>query len=389
MDARRRFLRCAVLAAAALALAGVLACGTGRAAGTARDGTATAAAPTASAAASPTAAARSEVAGWSDRRLAAQLVFCSVPASAPLAGRRLAARGVGGIVILGGGARSDIGTDLAAVQRAALHGIKPFIASDEEGGLVQRLRDVIYPLPSARVMGTWSTSRTRATAEDYGSRLRKLHVSVVFGPVADLDVPGRYMSSLDRCFSTRPDAVGRHVVAWIEGLEAAHVLATVKHWPGHGSATDTHTGAAWVPSFSVLRRRDMLPFEQAFDAGVPLVMVGHLRSRGLTGTGTPASLSKNALTYLRSRVGEDTLIVTDSLSMAATTKAMGIDTAGAAVRALKAGADVALFASGDPGPVIDAVAAAIRSGKLPRGLAEEKVLRILALKRAAGLAPVE
>jgi beta-N-acetylhexosaminidase len=324
-------------------------------------------------------AASSELAGWSNRRLAAQLVFCSVPATSPLAGKRYARMGVGGIVILGGGARSSIGGDLAAVLRAAPNGVKPFIASDEEGGQVQRLRDVVYPLPSARVQGTWSTSRTSATAKDYGARLRKLHVSVVCGPVADLDVPGKYMSSLDRCFSSRPDAVGRHVVAWVEGLRASRVLSTVKHWPGHGWASDTHSGAARVPSLSVLRRHDMVPFEQAFDARVPLVMVGHLRSKGLTGDETPASLSKSALAYLRGRTGDETVIITDSLSMAATTTAIGIKLPASAVRALRAGADLALFASGDPEPVIDAVTAAIKSGRLPRAQAEEKVLRVLEL----------
>ena len=336
---------------------------------------------------SPSPPAPSELAGWSNRRLAAQLVFCSVPATNPLAGRKFARMGVGGIVILGGGARSSIGRDLAAVLRAAPNGVKPFIASDEEGGQVQRLRDVIYPLPSARVQGGWSASRTRATAKDYGARLRKLHVSVVFGPVADLDVPGRYMSSLDRCFSSKPDVVGSHVVAWVTGLRASRVLSTVKHWPGHGWASDTHSGAARVPSLSVLRRYDMVPFEQAFDAGVPLVMVGHLRSKGLTGDETPASLSRSALTYLRGRAGDETVIITDSLSMAATTKALGIKLPAAAVRALKAGADLALFASGDPEPVIDAVTAAIKSGRLPRAQAEAKVLRVLELKRKAGLAP--
>ena len=310
-----------------------------------------------------------------------------MPATDPLAGKKSARMGVGGIVILGGGARSSIGEDLAAVLRAAPHGIRPFIASDEEGGQVQRLRDVIYPLPSARVQGTWSTSRTSATAKDYGARLRKLHVSVVFGPVADLDVPGKYMSSLDRCFSSKPDVVGRHVVAWVKGLRASRVLSTVKHWPGHGWASDTHSGAARVPSLSVLRRNDMVPFEQAFDAGVPLVMVGHLRSKGLTGDETPASLSRSALTYLRGRTGDKTVIITDSLSMAATTTAIGIKLPAAAVRALRAGADLALFASGDPDPVIDAVTAAIRSGRLPRAQAEAKVLRVLELKRKAGLAP--
>jgi beta-N-acetylhexosaminidase len=297
--------------------------------------------------------------------------------------------GVGGIVILGGGARRSIGTDLAAVLKAAPRGVRPFIASDEEGGQVQRLRDVIYALPSARVQGGWSASRTRAQAKDYGARLRKLHVSVVFGPVADLDVPGRYMSSLDRCFSRKPAAVGTHVVAWVTGLRAAGVLATVKHWPGHGWATDTHSGAARVPPLSVLRRQDMVPFEQAFDAEVPLVMVGHLRSRGLTGDETPASLSRQALTYLRGRTGQKTVIITDSLSMAATTKAVGLKLPAAAVRALRAGADLALFASGDPAPVIDAVTAAIKSGRIPRAQAEASVARVLELKRTAGLAPVD
>jgi beta-N-acetylhexosaminidase len=329
----------------------------------------------------------SELAGWSNHRLAAQLVFCSVPAADPSAGRKYAKLGVGGIVILGGGARSSIGRDLAAVLKVAPRGVKPFIASDEEGGQVQRLRDVVYPLPSARVQGGWSASKTRATAKDYGARLRRLHVSVVFGPVADLDVPGRYMSSLDRCFSREPKVVGSHVVAWVTGLRAARVLATVKHWPGHGWATDTHSGAARVPSLSVLRRDDMVPFEQAFDAGVPLVMVGHLRSKGLTGDETPASLSRQALTYLRGRAGDTTVIITDSLSMAATTKALGIKLPAAAVQALKAGADLALFATGHPGPVIDAVTAAIKSGRIPRAEAEAKVLRVLELKRGAGLAP--
>jgi len=122
---------------------------------------------------------------------------------------------------------------------------------------------------------------------------------------------------------------------------------------------------------------------------VPLVMVGHLRSNGLTGAKTPASLSRQAMTYLRGRTGDRTVIVTDSLSMAATTKAVGLKLPAAAVRALRAGADLALFASGDPGPVIDAVTEAIKSGRLPRAQAEASVLRVLELKRESGLAPAE
>jgi beta-N-acetylhexosaminidase len=382
---RLRTLLLAILALAALCAIGCASQRVGEAAG----GSVAATAAVASSpwpSVPPGGQTRSQLAGWSDRRLAAQLVVCSVPADDPLAGRRYARMGVGGVVILGAGAKGDIGKDLAALLRAAPHGIKPFIASDEEGGQVQRLRYVIYPLPSARVMGGWSVARTMETAKDYGARLRKLHVSVVFGPVADLDVPGRYMSGLDRCFSSRPQVVGGHVAAWVTGLRSSGVLATVKHWPGHGWAADTHGGAARIPSLSRLRREDMVPFERAFAAGVSLVMVGHLQSKGLTEDDTPASLSPSAMRYLRARVGDDTVIITDSLSMAATTKALGISTPAAAVRALRAGADLALFASASPREVIDAVTAAIRSGRLPRKQAEASVLRSLALKRAADLA---
>jgi beta-N-acetylhexosaminidase len=165
------------------------------------------------------------------------------------------------------------------------------------------------------------------------------------------------------------------------------VIPTVKHWPGHGHASNTHSGAARVPALSALRKRDMLPFERAFETGVPMVMVGHLQSSGLTEARTPASLSPKAMRYLRSRVSPDTVIITDSLSMGATTRALGIGSSAAAVRALKAGADFALVCSARPEKVISAVKSAIRSGRLPRRQAEASVRRILRLKAQSGLAP--
>lgn len=327
------------------------------------------------------------VSGWSNRRLAAQLIMCSVPTDAPSVGRRYARLGVGGIVLVGGGAPGDLGDQLAALQRAAPHGIRPFIASDEEGGLVQRLRDVIYPLPSPRLQGMGSASRTRTVAEDYGVHLRRLRVNLLLGPVADLEIPGRYMAGMDRCFSRDPKVVGDHVVAWVKGLREARVACAVKHWPGHGWARNTHVGAGRVPSLSVLRRADLLPFERAVAAGAPLVMVGHLASKGLTEGKEPASLSPTALAYLRGEVGEDVVIVSDSLSMGAASKAQGLSTPVAAVRSLAAGVDLALFVTGDLGDVVDAVTAAIADGELPRAQAEASARRILTLKRRLGAAP--
>ena len=86
-------------------------------------------------------------------------------------------------------------------------------------------------------------------------------------------------------------------------------------------------------------------------------------------------------------MGDDTVIITDSLSMAATTKALGIKTAGRGRARAQGRRRPRAVRHGGPGPVIDAVTAAIKSGRLPRAEAEAKVLRVLELKRKAGLAP--
>jgi beta-glucosidase-like glycosyl hydrolase len=166
-------------------------------------------------------------------------------------------------------------------------------------------------------------------------------------------------------------------------MRASGVVTTVKHWPGHGQASDTHTGAATVPPLSTLETRDMVPFNSAFAHGVPAVMVGHLMSEGLTEPGWPASLSPHALRYLRAHAGWGTLIMTDSLSMAAATSAVNLTPAQAAVRALRSGADIALTCA--VSGVIPAITAALDNGTIVRAKAVASARRLLRLKAAAGL----
>jgi beta-N-acetylhexosaminidase len=316
------------------------------------------------------------------QRLAAQLTFSGVQMSDPAAMIDVARVGVGGVTLYGRpGPR--LAADLAAARRASA--VAPFVASDEEGGEVQRLSTAIYPLPSAEQMGTWSDARISAVAYDYATRMRHLGVTMDFAPVADLATPGHYIALLHRSFSADPDHVARAVTAWNAGLHRAGVLGVVKHWPGHGAAGNTHTGSASVPSLQILAGRDMRPFAAAFAAGTPAVMVGHLRVPGLTLGREPASESAVALRYLRSVAGPTTLILTDDLSMAAASHSLGITPAAAAVRALQAGADMALVAHGQVRTVIAAIAAAIASGALPRDRAVASARRILAVKQAAGL----
>ncbi len=325
---------------------------------------------------------------WSSGQLAAQLVFSCVHTSALGQATEQAAAGVGGIVLLGRPTDGPaLAGALARVRAAAPGGIAPLLASDEEGGLVQRLKNVLGPLPSAREMGGWPDERIQQTAHDYGVRMRQLGLTMALSPVADLDVPGRYPSATRRAFSADPQRVARAAVAWSRGLESAGVASAAKHWPGHGHATDSHGTAADVPPLNALEGADLVPFDAVAGSGGSVVMVGHLRSEGLTEPGIPASLSPNAMRVLRGRVGAGTVVLTDSVSMGAASSALGLLPAAAALRALQAGADWAMSCS-EPLAAVDAVRVALENGGLPRDAAVGSARRVLALKQRLGLLAV-
>lgn len=323
---------------------------------------------------------------WSDEALAAQTIFVCSSAGSLKYKLSDVKKGLGGIALVGNGATSNIKSQIRYLKGKALHGITPVIASDEEGGGVQRLRRAIYPLPSAATMGTWSDSKIRKTAFAYGKRMKSIGVDIAFSPVADLSVPGFFISRARRSFGAKPSVVGNKVVAWADGLKDADVLPVVKHWPGHGHSADTHAVPGKVPALEKLVAADMVPFNYAFEHGVTAVMVGHLIVPGLTEPNTPTSRSAAALALLRSQVGPDGLIITDSLSMGGATKGVKRNIPEAAIRSLEAGVDVALVCSG-PKNLIAKVTAAVSSGRLPRAQMIEKVKRILAYKRALGVLP--
>jgi beta-N-acetylhexosaminidase len=324
---------------------------------------------------------------WGDRRLAAQLVFSCVDLEDLDDARRHAALGIGGIALLGSQPPSRLRQRLHRVSDAARTPVLPFLASDEEGGTVQRLREAIYPLPTARRMGRWQPQRLRREARAYAEKMRRLGVRMDLAPVADLAVPGAYIDALGRAFDSDPNRVTRRVRAWRLGMRDGGVVTVLKHWPGHGSATNSHTGPARVPPLTTLEGRDLVPFTSELASGAEVVMVGHLLSKGLTRQGIPTSLSPRALRYLRRSAGPDTVILTDSLTMAAASRSLGISPSRAAVRALRAGADWAMTCDTPPRRAVAAVRRAIESDRLSRAAAVASARRIMALKARWGLAP--
>jgi beta-N-acetylhexosaminidase len=318
--------------------------------------------------------------GWTDRQLAAQLVLAGYDMSHVGDAVPWLQAGLGGVILFGR-PPSDLQARLTRLRGSG--SVVPLVASDEEGGQVQRLKPLLPVLPSAEAMGrTMTAAQVRNLATSYGRRMRALGVDMDLAPVADLSVPGKYMEQTDRAFARTPSAVAAYAGAWQQGMRAVHVAPVAKHWPGHGSADNTHDAAATTPPLATMEQRDMVPFASLMQAGIPAVMVGHLQVPGLTEPGTPASLSPRAYRYLRQRAGAGRLLITDSLSMGAISRGAHLTPGAAAVRALRSGADMICIDGGGPGAVIDAVQRAIAAGSYPRAQALTSVRRVLAVKRS-------
>jgi beta-N-acetylhexosaminidase len=316
---------------------------------------------------------------WTDRQLAAQLVLAGYDMNRVGDATAWVQAGLGGVILFGS-PPADLRGRLTRLRAAG--SVVPLIASDEEGGLVQRLKPLLPALPSAETLGrTRTPSQVRSLAASYGGRMRALGVDVDLAPVTDLSVRGMYLERTDRAFAAAPEAVAAYAGAWQQGMRAARVTPVAKHWPGHGSAANTHDRAATTPPLATLEQRDLRPFAALLQAGVPAVMVGHLNVPGLTEAGTPATLSPRAYRYLRERAGPNRLLVTDSLNMGAIRLGAHLTPAQAAVRALRAGADMVLVDPGGPTPVVDAIQHAITAGSYPRAQALAAVRRVLAVKR--------
>lgn len=321
---------------------------------------------------------------WTNRQIAAQTIFTCSSAPSLASQKRNVASGLGGIALVGSGASPNLKKQVTRLRNLSPNGVGLVVASDEEGGWVQRLRKAIYTLPSATTMGGWSDSRIRITAKAYGLRMKALGVDIAFSPVADLNVPGFFIAENRRGFSSDPQVAGRKAVAWADGLAEAGVIPTVKHWPGHGSSGDTHARPSTLAPIEKLETKDLLPFEYSFAHGVKVAMVGHLLVPGLTQGKTPTSRSPEALALLREQIGPDGVIVTDSLSMGGATKGLRKDIAEAAILSLEAGVDIALVCTG-PRNLITRVTEALDSGRLDRNEMLQKVRRILKLKTKLGL----
>jgi beta-N-acetylhexosaminidase len=219
-----------------------------------------------------------------------------------------------------------------------------------------------------------------------GVEARALGIHVNFAPVVDVNNNPRNPVINTRSFGEDPALVSRIASAYIRGLQSAGVLATLKHFPGHGDTdVDSHLGLPMIKKpREQLEAIELPPFKAGIAAGVDAVMTGHIEMPALDASpNTPTSLSQPIVTgILRQELGFNGLVYTDSMQMAGVT---AMYSAGeAAVRAVAAGNDVVLH-SPDDGAAIAALRDAVKSGRIPESQINASVERILRAKAAAGL----
>jgi beta-glucosidase-like glycosyl hydrolase len=261
----------------------------------------------------------------------------------------------------------------------------PFVAIDEEGGLVTNIGHITAPAPSpAALAAVDDEAVTRDVYLGIGEKVRALGFNTVFAPCLDVNVESANPVIGTRSFGASPEIVIKHGAAAAAGLREAGVLTCMKHFPGHGATSlDSHFTLPVVEADrNTLDDRELEPFRHlaAQDAPPEMVMTAHVAYPALQRGGVPATLSPSVLQgVLRRELGYRGLVVTDSMEMKGITGRYGPEKA--AVEAILAGADLLLYAL-DPDmakAAYEAVQEAVRSGKISEerlNLSVDRAIRI-------------
>ncbi len=262
------------------------------------------------------------------------------------------------------------------------------VCGDFERGASMRV-DATTAFPHAMAFtASRDPGEARLEGEITAKEARAIGFQWIFFPDADVNNnPDNPIINI-RSYGEDPADVSGFVSAFIDGAHAAagsRVLVTAKHFPGHGdTATDTHLNVATISGDRPrLEQTEWAPFRAAIASGVDAIMSAHIAVPAIDAPNLPATLSPKLLTgILRDQLGFKGIIVTDALDMGGI--AQGFPVGDAAVRALEAGADVLLMPT-DPEAAINAVVAAVRSGRIKPKRLDESVMKILQAKARVGL----
>ncbi|GAB4410636.1 MAG: glycoside hydrolase family 3 N-terminal domain-containing protein [Thermodesulfovibrionales bacterium] len=258
---------------------------------------------------------------------------------------RLVKNGVAGFIIFGGELET-VRHVLKRLQYAAGHPL--IIASDLEQGLGQQIRGgTIFPPAMAIASAINSlgpdvrSSELRNVYRAIAVEARYAGINAILAPVVDINTNPENPIIATRAFGEDPETVSFFGCEMIRVLQENRIIACGKHFPGHGDTeVDSHIGLPLIrKDLSSLENLELVPFKRAIDAGVGMIMLGHLSVPAIDPSGIPVSLSDKAVSYLRKRLGFKGMVLTDAMNMGAIGEYAENE---ASLMALRAGADIIL-----------------------------------------------
>jgi beta-N-acetylhexosaminidase len=330
--------------------------------------------------------------GWSTRRLAMQTIAVPVAETSLWRVRPEVAAGAGGVLLFGSSAPANLGAHVAAVSSLAPGHLGLLVMTDEEGGGIQRMANLVGSLPWPAWMGQhWTAARIERPVGEVGSRMAAAHVNTDLAPVVDVDGSDVPPGSTDpdgwRSFSGKTRVVTRDGIAFMAGLRSSHLIPVLKHFPGLGGSTgNSDDGAAHTLPWPTLRRVAIPPFAKAITNGAPAVMVSNDTVPGLTSL--PSGLSRVVISrVLRGTLHFHGLVMTDALNAGAISAA-GFTVPAAAVRALEAGADMVVFGmvpniASETTAIASAIVSSVQAGNLARGRLVAAAAAVLAARHVS------
>ena len=260
-----------------------------------------------------------------------------------------------------------------------------FLAVDEEGGKVARVAEALK-LENvgnmAQIGSTGDVTQAYNAMQKIGNYLTNYGFNLNFAPVADVLTNSNNVSIGDRSFGNDVNLVSNMVVSAVKGLQETGITACMKHFPGLGDAgTDTHNGLAVVnKTMEELKATELIPFIAGIEAGVEMIMIGHVSLPQITGDNTPATISEEIISnLLRKELGFDGVVITDAMNMGAITKYYKANDA--ATLALKAGADMILMPENFE-LAYKGVLEAVQNGTLSEERIDDSLTRVYRIKYA-------
>jgi beta-N-acetylhexosaminidase len=259
--------------------------------------------------------------------------------------------------------------------------INLFISTDQEGGRVNRLPDEMGTFDSAMNIGVKNDlNYAYDSGKKIGESLSELGINLDFAPVLDIFSNPKNTVIGERAFGTTPDIVSKMGMQVIDGLHSENIMATAKHFPGHGDTdVDSHIGLPVVDkTVDELKKFEFIPFERAIENDIDMIMVAHIILSKVDNV--PSTMSKKVVTdILKNDLGYDGVVITDDMSMGAIAKNYTISEA--AIKSIEAGCDIILVKGVDnTTSIINSIKDAIDSGELDEERIDESLYRILKLK---------